>query len=171
MLLSHFSASSPCHSHGSLGSSAVLDWPPTPTLPLEDTAILQLQPGSSLLLAILIMSFFVKTLNGSSLFSGQRNKSSAWLLSLSSFPYLFLSYLLSLTGSIYPASVSPSCHAPFTLSLGGAPVLTHFAQQSPIHPVALSPQSHIREALSVPTRSRPHHHSYLTTVLLWNAYL
>lgn len=67
--------------------------------------------------------------------------------------------------------VSPSCHAPFALSLGGAPILAHFAQQSPVHPVGLSPQSHIREALSVPTRSGPHPHSYLTTVLLWNAYL
>lgn len=73
---------SPRHCHGSLDSTAVLDWPATPTPLLEEMATLQVQPGSSLQLAILLTPFFMKPLRGSTLFSGRRPQSSARLLSL-----------------------------------------------------------------------------------------
>lgn len=64
---------SPGH-HRSLGHTALCDWPPHPH-PLEGK-----QPGASSQLAILIVPFLMKLLNSSSLFSGQRSTSTAWLL-------------------------------------------------------------------------------------------
>lgn len=83
---------------------------------------LHLQQGSSLQLAILVMSF-MKALSGSSLFPEQRPQSSAWLLCPCQ---LFL--MSSLAVPIPRLQVSPSGYAPFSHSLEGAPTLAHHAQ-------------------------------------------
>lgn len=104
--------------------------------------------------------FFMKPLNGTSLFLGQRPKSSAWLLlpyqeaRPSSFPSLFLttcphSHMSSLAGSNYPGSkpfppVMPHLPFPWEEPPAWPTVLSNH-----VYPLGLSPQNPIiREALS-----------------------
>lgn len=78
-LLSRPSSPSPGHCHGSPGYTAVLDCPPTASSPGRDGHPTS-TAGALSQLAVLIMSFLVQPLNGSSPFSGQRAKSTARLL-------------------------------------------------------------------------------------------
>lgn len=123
---------------------------------------LQLQQGSSLQLAILVVSF-MKPLSGSSLF--QRPQSSAWLLCPCQ---LFL--MSSLAVPIPRLQVSPSGYAPFSfLERGPHPgslcsVITRSSHRTQ------PPKSCHQGSLICPRQEVRTPPSHLTTCPLWDAY-